>query len=170
LPTRKYSNTLLKDLHVLVAIRLSPVYKDPKNTLLHELVEQLDHYIHFAVNSYTSAPLSEDESYAEHCRQLANLQRIALTNFKEKLTVLALSNYASIDNPDGLLELLSPLDDEELVGLCQLLNLRTSYPNSTHISIDRQFLIQVLLETFKKRETFVEKARNLSIYPTEVTL
>jgi intron-binding protein aquarius len=170
LPTRKYTNVLLQDLHVLVATRLSPLYKDPKNTLLHELVEQLDHYIHFAVNSYTSAPLSEDDIHAEHCHELANLQRIALTHFKEKLSVLALSNYASIDKPAELIELLTTLDDEELVRLCQLLNLRTSYPDSTHISIDRDFLLQVLLETFQKRETFVEKAQKLSVYPTETSL
>ena len=131
LPTRKYTNALIIDLHVLVAIRLSPLYKDTKNQLFRDLVGQLDHYVHFAVNSYTSAPMSDDEMHEQHCRDLAKLQRIAIQHFKDKLTVLALSNYASIDNREDLIESLTDLTDEEINQLCDLLHLRTSYPEGT---------------------------------------
>jgi intron-binding protein aquarius len=168
LPTRKYTNALIIDLHVLVAIRLSPLYKDTKNQLFRDLVGQLDHYVHFAVNSYTSAPMSDDEMHEQHCRDLAKLQRIAIQHFKEKLTVLALSNYASIDNREDLIESLTDLTDEEISQLCDLLHLRTSYPEGSKLPIDKSFLIEVLVETFQRRQSFIEEARNLTIYPNEV--
>ena len=168
LPTRKYTNALILDLQVLVAVRLSSLYQDTKNSLFRDLVDQLEHYLYFAVNSYTSEPLSDNDIHERHCHELARLQRIALQHFKEKLTVLALSNYASIDKRTELVELLSGLDDEEVIQLCDLLHLRTSYPEGTNITVDRPFLIEVLVETFRRRQSFVEEARNLSIYPTEV--
>lgn len=98
------------------------------------------------------------------------LQRIALKNFKEKLTILALSNYGSIDKREELEGHLQALSDSELIELCQLLELRTSYPNSTSIVANRQFLTEVLLSMFEKRKTFQETARELSILPTESAL
>ena len=169
LPTRKYTNALITDLHVLVAIRLSPLYKDPKNQLFRDLVDQLDHYVHFAVNSYTSAPLSENEMHEIHCAELANLQRIAFQYFKEKLTVFALSNFASIDKRMELEEAFAELTNDELVQLCQHLNLRTTYPEGTTVDVDRTFLKEVLVETYQRRESFTEKARKLNIYPNDVS-
>ena len=168
LPTRKYTNTLITDLHVLVAIRQSVFFKDPKNQLFRDLVNQLDHFVHFAVNSYTSAPLSENEMHEVHCLELANLQRIVMQHFKEKLTVLALSNYASIDKRGELVESFNALDDEEVSQLCEHLHLRTTYPEGTAIVVDRTFLIEVLVDTFQRRESFTEKARKLNIYPNDV--
>jgi intron-binding protein aquarius len=168
LPTRKYTNALIIDLHVLVAVRLSPLYKDTKNQLFRDLVDQLDHYVHFAVNSYTSAPLSENEMHEIHCSELANLQRVAIQHFKEKLTVLALSNFASIDKRAELVESFAALTDDEIVQLCQHLNLRTTYPEGTTVDVDRTFLTEVLVGTFQRRESFTEKARKLNIYPNDV--
>jgi intron-binding protein aquarius len=170
LPTRKYTNVLIVDLHTLVAVRLSSLYKDVNNTLFRDLVEQLEHYVHFAVNSYTSEALSEDDIHEAHCRELARLQKVALQYFKDKLTVLALSNYASIDKRAELSELLAELDDEEVIRLCDLLRLRTSYPEGTNLTVDKPFLIEVLVERFQRRQSYVEQARNLSIYPTEKSL
>jgi intron-binding protein aquarius len=168
LPTRKYTNALLLDLHTLVAIHLSPLYKDTKNQLFRDLVSQLEHYIYFPVNSYTSAPFSENEMHEIHCRDLATLQRVAMQHFKEKLAVLALSNFASIDKRPELIELLSELTEEEIVQLCDHLHLRTSYPDGTKAIIDRNFLLEVLVETYQKRESFVEQARKLNVYPDDV--
>jgi len=167
--TRKYTNALLLDLHILVAIHLSPMYMNTKNELFRDLVAQLEHYIYFSVNSYTSAPLSENEMHEIHCRELSTLQRVAMQHFKEKLTVLALSNFASIDKRAELIELLSELTEDEMVQLCNYLHLRTSYPQGTKATVDRNFLLEVLVETYQKRESFVEQARKLNIYPNDVS-
>jgi intron-binding protein aquarius len=146
------------------------MYKDPRHQLFRDLVDQLEHYVYFAVNSYTSAPLTNEEIHSYHCSDLAQLQRTALQHFKDKLTVLALSNYGSISERAELVEALSDLTDDEVIQLCNLLHLRTSYPDGTKAAVDRTFLIEVLVETYQGRESFVEEARQLKIYPNDKSL
>ncbi|CAJ2507072.1 Uu.00g082580.m01.CDS01 [Anthostomella pinea] len=170
LPTRRYVNTLLQDLHVLSALRLSPIVNDEDNGLLRDQCALLSHYAYFTIDDQTGVQHSNTEAYDRHCARLAKLQRVALRHFKEKLTVLALSNYGSIDKRNDLENLLDVLTDEELVRLATLLDLRTEYPESVKLVIDRPFIMEVILSTFEKRKTFQEVARDLSILPTEDSL
>ncbi|OTB06804.1 hypothetical protein M426DRAFT_318517 [Hypoxylon sp. CI-4A] len=170
LPTRRYVNTLLQDLHILPALRLSPMFNDEDNGLLRDQFSLLSHYVHFTVDDQTGAQHSRTEAYDRHCAALANLQRVALRHFKEKLTVLALSNYGSIDKRSELENLLEALTDEETKRLAALLELRTGYPESVKVSIDRPFLTEVLLSAYEKRKTFQEISRDTSILPTEDSL
>ncbi|KAK0623626.1 P-loop containing nucleoside triphosphate hydrolase protein [Immersiella caudata] len=170
LPTRKYVNTLLKDLHILPALHLSPLYNDESNGLARDLCALLSHYTYFTVDDQTGVQHSREEAYDRHCADLAKLQRTALKNFKEKLTVLALSNYGAIDRRSELEGLLEPLTDAEVEQLCGFLGLRTAYPESAKLPVDRKFLIEVLLSTFERRKTFQETARDLTVLPDEATL
>jgi intron-binding protein aquarius len=170
LPTRRYVNTLLQDLHILPALTLSPLFNDEGNDLLRELCALFSHYTHFTVDDHSGAQLNRDEAYDRHCAALAKLQRTALRHFKEKLTVLAISNYGSIDRRSDLEGLLQPLTDEELSQLASHLGLRTEYPESAKVPVDRKFFMEVLLSTFERRKTFQEAARDLSILPNEETL
>jgi intron-binding protein aquarius len=170
LPTRRYVNTLLQDLNTLPAIRLSPAFNDEDNGLIRDLYALLKHYTYFTIDDHTGVQHSRTEAYERHCATLASLQRVALKHFKEKLTILALSNYASIDKRSELEGHLETLTDAEVVELCDLLDFRKSYPISTSMFADRKFLIEVLLSEHEKRKTFQETARDLSILPTELTL
>ena len=170
LPTRRYVNTLLQDLNTLSVIRLSPAFSHESNMLLRDLYALLKHYTYFSIDDYTGIQHSRTEAYERHCATLATLQRVALKRFKEKLTILALSNYGSINNRKELEGHLEALTDGEITELCELLNLRTSYPNTTKVVADRSFLTEVLLSAHEKRKTFQEAAQDLSILPTEATL
>lgn len=170
LPTRRYVNTLLQDLHVLPALTLSPLFDDEDSDLLRDLYSMLGHYTHFTVDDQTGVQYSRTEAYDRHCSQLAKLQRISLKYFKDKLTVLALSNYDSIARRTELAGLLEPLSTEELQQLAGFLELRTSYPDSSKLAVDRRFILEVLLSTFEKRETFQETAQKLNVLPDERTL
>ncbi|KAI1823082.1 hypothetical protein F4861DRAFT_352363 [Xylaria intraflava] len=170
LPTRRYVNSLLQDLHILPALRLSPMFNAESNALLRDQYALLSHFVHFSIDDQTGAQHSRTEAYERHCAELGKLQRVSLRYFKEKLTVLALSNYASIDKRSELENLLDTLTDDELSHLLSLLELRTEYPESVNVVIDRRFLMEILLSTFEKRKTFQETARNLSILPTEESL
>ncbi|KAK3313775.1 P-loop containing nucleoside triphosphate hydrolase protein [Apodospora peruviana] len=170
LPTRRYVNTLLKDLHVLPALTLSPMYNDEGHSLLRDLCALLSHYTYFTIDDQTGVQHTRTEAYDRHCADLAKLQRTALKHFKEKLTVLALSNYGSIDKRSELEGLLDPLTDAEIEELSRLLGLRTTYPDSVKLPVNRRFLIEVLLSTFERRETFQETARDLSVLPNEEAL
>ncbi|EAQ88946.1 hypothetical protein CHGG_05565 [Chaetomium globosum CBS 148.51] len=170
LPTRRYVNTLLQDMHVLPALSLSPVFNDEASGLLRELCSLFSHYTRFSVDDHSGAQLNLKEAYDRHCGALAKLQRTALKHFKEKLTLLALSNYGSIDKRAGLEGHLQSLTDEELAQLTGHLGLRTAYPESAKVPVDRKFLMEVLLWTFERQKTFQEAARDLSILPTEEAL
>lgn len=170
LPTRRYVNTLLQDLNTLPAIRLSPAFNDEDNGLLRDLYALLKHYTYFSIDDYTGIQHNQTEAYEHHCATLASLQRVALKYFKDKLTVLALSNYGSIDRRPELEDHLKSLTDAEITGLCEHLDFRTSYPASATIVADRGFLTEVLVSGHEKRKTFQETARDLSVLPTELTL
>ncbi len=146
------------------------MFNDEDNALLRDLHSLLSHYTYFTVDDQTGAQLSQTEAYDRHCASLAALQRIALKHFKDKLTVLALANYASIDQRVELESLLEPLTDAEVLDLSKLLGLRTEYPESSRVPIDRKLLIEVLLVTFERRKTFQDSARELSILPTDQSL
>ena len=170
LPTRRYVNTLLQDLHVLSAMRLSPVFHDEDNTLLRDLHSLLTHYAFFTIDDQTGVQSTEMEAYDRHCTTLRRLQKVSLQHFKDKLTVLGLSNYGAIDKRNDLESLLEPLTDEEILKLASLLDLRTTYPDDIGVSIDRGFLTEVILSTFERRKTFQQVARDMAIVPTEQSL
>ncbi|KAF2432838.1 intron-binding protein aquarius [Tothia fuscella] len=169
LPTRRYVNSLLQDLHLLSAIRLSPVYGDEENGLLRDLHNLLRHYTCFPIDDQTGQQLSLMEYREEHHATLAKLQRVALKNFDDKLKILALSNYASLSQREDLQGLLGVLKDPELIKLCGLLNFRTDYPTSDLVR-DRSFFLEVLTFAHERRPTFQESVRELTIIPTERTL
>ncbi|KAI1854804.1 hypothetical protein JX266_000922 [Neoarthrinium moseri] len=168
LPTRRYVNTLLQDLHLLVAISLSPMYNAEESTLLRRQWFLLRDYTYFNIDDQTGIQLSQSETYERHCNALKKLQQVAFRHFKDKLAVLALSNYGSIEKGTELKSLLEPLQDNEVLDLAVFLDLRTEYPPSSNVTVDRAFLIEAIVTTFERRKTFQQfAAANL---PTEVEL
>ncbi|KAM0520594.1 hypothetical protein ACHAPE_002989 [Trichoderma viride] len=170
LPTRRYVNSLVQDLHLVPLMRLSPLYNDVSSALLRDLHALLSHYTFFAIDDQTGIQLNRSEAFDRHCTLLGKLQRVALKHFKDKLTILALSNYGAVDKREELVSHLEPLSDDELLELVNLLDLRSTYPDSFNVAIDRKFLIEFLLTTFERKKTFQEVAQKLSLVPSEDTL
>ncbi|KAH7354102.1 intron-binding protein aquarius [Plectosphaerella cucumerina] len=170
LPTRRYVNSLLIDLHLTAAMKLSPLLNNEDCGLLQDLRSLLAHYTHFTIDDQTGTQFSQTQAFDKHCATLARLQRVALKHFKDQLTVLALANYGSIDKREDLEPLLEPLSCDQLVELANLLHLRTSYPEHLAVRIDRKLLLEILSTTFERRKTFQEIARDMSLVPTEVSL
>ncbi|KAK2786907.1 hypothetical protein FQN51_003462 [Onygenales sp. PD_10] len=170
LPTRRYFNSILKDLNILSVIRLSKLYNDEPNALFRDFYTLLRHFINFAVDDQSGQHQSPEAVYEVHCGELAHLQRTAIKHFKEKLTILALSNYGSIEQRSELEGHLSALTDEELETLCSHLGFRTSYPKQTNIVPDRQLFLEIILSTFERRRSFQESASELTVLPTETAL
>ena len=170
LPTRRYVNTMLQDLNLLPLIRMSPMFNTQDNNLFRDLFALLRHFVDFPIDDNTGLEHSNTQSYERHCESLARLQRVALRHFKEKLTVLALSNYGAINQRQLLEEFLIQLTDAELEEMCRLLGFRTVYPSSAHIQVKRHLLMEIMLFAHEKRKTFQETVRDLSIQPTETEL
>ena len=170
LPTRRYVHTLLKDLNLLPLLRLSQVYEEPANGLFRDFVALLRHFLEFPIDDQGSTEHTAEANHQRHCKELARLQRTALKHFKEKLTVLALSNYAAIDSRAELTQFFSTLTDPELQKLCELLGFRTSYPKQAAVPPERRLYLEILLSAFERQETFHETVTRLSILPTEKSL
>jgi len=170
LPTRRYVNFLLKDLHVLTAIKLSPLYISSEDGLIQDLHRLLEHFVHFSIDDITGLQLSREDVRQIHNSRLAKLQRIAFRDFKDKLLILALANFGSLGQPGEISGHLADLSDEELVQLCKRLGLRTSYPKSVKFSIDRAFLTDAIIGVHERRRTFQEQAKSMTVLPNENTL
>ncbi|KAL1953544.1 hypothetical protein VTO42DRAFT_2621 [Malbranchea cinnamomea] len=170
LPTRRYVNTLLKDLNILPVIRISKLFNDEQNAPFRDLYFLLRHFIYFPVDDHSGQPRSPEDVYNTYYNELAQLQRVAIKHFKEKLTLLALSNHGALQQRSELESHLSSLNEKEIRELCDRLNFRTNYPDQARVTLDRSFYLELLLSAFEKPPSFQETATDLSILPTEETL
>ncbi|KAF1932760.1 P-loop containing nucleoside triphosphate hydrolase protein [Didymella exigua CBS 183.55] len=170
LPTRRYVNTLLKDLNLLPAVRLSPMYAAEDNGLFRDLYSLLSHFTHFAIEDQSGKQLSRLEYDQQHYDTLAKLQRIAYATFQQKLQLMALANFASLGDRVELDGHLRTLSDDELRELCSLMGLRTDYPGSTSLVRDRAFYMETLVSLVEQRPMFKDTVRDMPVLPTEKML
>lgn len=169
-PTRRYVNTLLKDLNLLVLIKQSPLYHNEDSALFRDFYILLRHYTAFPIDDQTGRQLSKHEASEIHTSRLAQLQRMALKHFPEKLRLLALSNYGSLEKREELSSHMDTLTDAELKDLAAQLDVRLEYPSSPRYAADRNFLREVLLFEHEKRLPFQDTVQNISLLPTEQSL
>lgn len=170
LPTRRYVNTLLQDLNILPVIQFSPMYADEDNGLLRDLVNLLRHYTYFPIEDHSGREYTPLQYNEMHHAALSRLQKAALKNFKDKLTILVLTNFASLDSREELESHLSSLSDDELKELCAHLDIRVEYPEASLVTQDRTFLLELLLSTHEKRPIYQDSLRGLTVLPTENTI
>jgi len=128
----------------------------------------LSQFLQFTIDEQTGQALSTEEIRLEHYEHLAKFQRICLKLYKEKLTILSLSNLATIEKREELQTHLSTLNDVEFINLCQALHVRVEFPAEVTIELSRSFLMEVLLTNYTKRKDIVEIVQDLPILPTEV--
>lgn len=172
LPTRRYVNTLLQDLNLLPAIRLSPLYDEGSDaSLLRDMYGLLVHYTCFPINDHAGKQLSRQEADALHNSRIGRLQKIALRLQPEKLKILILASYGSLGQKDELTSLLEALTDPEIIELCQELSIRTEYPEKSFLVQDRQFWTETLVFYIEHKPSYSDQMRqSLPILPTEQRL
>ncbi|KAK4547631.1 hypothetical protein LTR36_000588 [Oleoguttula mirabilis] len=171
LPTRRYVNTLLQDLNVLSAIKLSPLYQDGDDSaLLRDMHQLLERYSYFPIDDHSGKQLSRHEYDEAHNGRIARLQNAALKLQPERLKILVLANYGSLAQRSELLGHLKALNDVELAELCQQLGLRTAYPEKSQVVQDRAFLDEILASMIEYTPHYTERVRSTPLLPTETTL
>ena len=172
LPTRRYVNTLLQDLNLLPAIRLSPLYDEGSDALLlRDMYELLFHYTYFPIDDHSGKQLSRQEYDEMHNSRIARLQKVALRLQPEKLKILILANFGSLGQRNELVGHLAGLTNAEIVELCQELSIRTQYPEKSLLVQDRQFWIETLVFYIERKPLPTDQLRqNLPILPTEQRL
>ncbi|EXJ71166.1 uncharacterized protein A1O5_06160 [Cladophialophora psammophila CBS 110553] len=170
LPTRRYTNPLLKDLNIIPIIRTSKLYEREDAVLLHDLTILLEHFQTFAIDELGGTEGNHDAMRKAHYQALERLQRVALRHLEDKLKVLALSNFGSIDKRSELESHFAALTDSELQELCTQLGLRTSYPPSAGIAATRTIMMETLLTSFSRPRDFREAVSHLAVLPTADSL
>lgn len=172
LPTRRYINTLLQDLNLLPAIRLSPLYDEASDAALpRDMHELLAHYTYFAIDDHSGKQLSRQEYEEAHNSRIARLQNVALQLHPEKLKILVLANYGSLAQREELSGHLTALTDVEIVDLCQELSILTQYPDKSRVVRDRTFYVETLVSYIERKPLYSDDIRNNHpILPTERAL
>ena len=172
LPTRRYVNTLLQDLNLLPAIRLSPLYDEGSDaSLLRDMYDLFVHYTYFPIDDHAGKQLSRKEYDDLHNSRIARLQKVALHVQPDKLKILILANYGSLGQRDELVGHLQALSDAEIVELCEQLGIRTQYPEKSLLIRDRQFWIDALVFSIEHKPLYMDSMRrSLPILPTEQSL
>ena len=172
LPTRRYVNTLLQDLNLLAAIRLSPLYDNGGDVaLLRDMYHLLFHYTYFPIDDHSGKQLSRQEYDEAHNSRIARLQKTALRLHPEKLKILILANYGSLSQRDELVGHLDTLKDIEIVEICQELGIRTRYPEKSLVVQDRPFFLETLVFYIERKPLYTDQIqKHHPILPTERTL
>ena len=170
LPTRRYTNMLIKDLNLLAALRVSPMFADERAVLIRDQSVLLHQFTELAIDDQGGEPLNAKASYDAHCHTLENMQTVALRHFESTLKGLALDNYASLARRSVLEEHLTLLSDAGLQRFCSLLDLRTLYPEAAGITQDRRLYSEIILSAFDVPFNFQKLVSGLLTTPTEKDL
>ncbi|KAF2863704.1 P-loop containing nucleoside triphosphate hydrolase protein [Piedraia hortae CBS 480.64] len=168
LPTRRFFNSLMQDLNLLPAAKLSPMYRDKDAARLRDMFSLLQHYTYFPLDDLTGKQLSRVEYEEVYNAKIARLQLSAYKLQPEKLKLLVTANYGSLGKRDELLGHLQELNDAELVELCSAVDLRTEY-EEFHI-VNRAFLEEVLASFVESRPYCSDVLSKMNVFPTESEL
>ncbi|KAG6500421.1 hypothetical protein ZIOFF_040266 [Zingiber officinale] len=164
LPTRRFLKSIVADSAVVSKCHLSALYAHEKGRLFAQLVDLLQFYECFEIDDHVGTQLSDDDILLAH---YSHLQAFQLLAFKQipKLRDLALCNIGAIQKRSDLKKKLSVLSDEELKDLvCDKLKLVS---RDDLWSNRADFLIEVVISCFEKRQSQREAINTLPLYPNE---
>ncbi|WVZ57136.1 hypothetical protein U9M48_007563 [Paspalum notatum var. saurae] len=164
LPTRRFLRPLVADVAVVAKCHLSALYTHEKGRLFAQLVDLLQFYEGFEINDHSGTQLGDDDVLQAHYSRFQAFQLLA---FKQvpKLRDFALSSIGSLHKRADLTKRLLVLSDVELQDLvCNKLKLISE---KDPCSGRRDFLIEVLVAFFEKRQSQKDAVNALPLYPNE---
>ncbi|XP_043691162.1 RNA helicase aquarius isoform X2 [Telopea speciosissima] len=164
LPTRRYLRAVVADVAVVAKCHLSALYTHEKGRLFAQLVDLLQFYEGFEIDDHVGTQLDDDEVLRTHYSCFQAFQLLAFKKIP-KLRDLALANIGAINKRADLSKKLSVLSPEELKDLlCNKLKL-VSKDDPWAERTD--FLIEVMVSSFEKRQSQKEAINALPLYPNE---
>jgi len=120
LPTRRFFRPLLVDKHFVVRCKMSKVAQKPEARLFNQLLGILRYYENFEIDDNTGTPMTRRQVTDAHYDKLQLLQRVCFQDFQEQpgLRQIAMSNVASLDTREGMLQRITGLPLDVLKSLC----------------------------------------------------
>ena len=163
---RRLFNAILDDNHVLIICKSSNLSRRPEGRLFNQMLDILQFYLRFEIDTITNEELSLQEISIEHYNRIAKLQKIVfkqMPQFKE----FYLSTVSQIDGKTNLLKFFKTLDLEELKKLALVLN----YCNDQSLAnLSRELIEEILVFHLESFISQIEQINQLSLYPTEATI
>lgn len=164
LPTRRFLKPVVADVAVVAKCHLSALYTHEKGRLFAQLVDLLQFYESFEIDDHVGTQLSDDDVLLAHYSRLQAFQLLAFKQIP-KLRDFALCNIGAIHKRADLSKKLSILSADELQDLvCDKLKL-ISDKDSCVKRVD--FLIEVVIYFFEKRQSQKDAINALPLYPNE---
>ena len=102
IPTRRFLNTLLDDMHLLVRCRRSAVFTNQHGKLFSQLVGMIDSCMHFEVHDQTGRALAPQEMMRIQNDRIHKLQTLAFAQYPTILKDLVFSSSGELAKADTL--------------------------------------------------------------------
>ncbi|KAF6725043.1 Intron-binding protein aquarius [Oryzias melastigma] len=167
LPTRRWFNTVLDDSHLVVRCQLSGLLKrETEGHLFCQLLDMLKFYSGFEINDQTGNALTQKEMTTLHYDKITSLQRAAFSHFPE-LNDFAMSNVAAVDTRESLTKHFGHLSPNMLHRVASYLCLLPELPEGQDTTIEKDFLLELLVSRHERRISQIEQLNQMPLYPTE---
>lgn len=177
IPTRGHVRFLLQDQSFIVKCKLTKLFQSEQGTLFKKLVEMLEATQDYALHEESGTVMSDATITLLHYDKMSELQNILFKNFKERYASSLVKTISSIDSKKPLIETFSYLSDQELVLVCQKLNISLpeakDFAEATYFQAGLSYndlVIEILLDYLLKKKQPLEILNNTSHYPNEKTL
>jgi intron-binding protein aquarius len=185
LPTRRFLNTLLDDMHIVTRARRSPLYTASEGRLFKQLTDLLGIAVHYEVDDQSGKALSAQDVLSKQTSKIHKLQHVAFTHLKEALRDLVFSSTGELGKESVLRKHLLPLDFDQLVLLGKEMSIISDADAAHARSLAEAtgcmdtdddngasaaaggYLLDVLIDSLRSPESQLEQLNALSLYPTE---
>ncbi|CAG7823151.1 unnamed protein product [Allacma fusca] len=163
LPTRRYLNVVIDDLHLIVRCQMCPLLDHEDGRLFSQLLERLKFYANFEICNETGDPMSELEVMNVHYKKITSLQEVIFAKFPE-MRDFALSNVNSVDTRAGILKNFQVLSPEKIREIAALLNI---IRDASDESIQKQLILEAMVFKYERRLSQIKQLNSMALYPTE---
>ena len=193
IPTRRFLKILLEDVHFVLICKQSSVLRELNNTLLQQLVEMVDAYMHFEVDDHSGEALTWQQMLERSAARINELQQVAYRDFPDELRDLVFSSVGELSKREHLLRHIQLLESDQLLKLGKALRIvtdtdenitSTSTAGATGTSDvllhgrrwlnlrgdDGAFLRDLLLEHLVPRARQIDALNMMPLYPSEQLL
>lgn len=199
LPTRRFLNTLLDDMHILIRCRRSAIYSHPEYKLFSQLITMVDEFMHFEVHDQTGVAMTAQDIMTNTNTKIHKLQTLAFTNFNKILKDLIFSSAGELSKSEILKKHFQILTTKQLIDIgtrlgrisskdIELFNTTNNIDDDNDDSMAvkksvllspvefledsllRSYVMDVLLDLLSVRKNQLDSLNRLSLYPTEELL
>jgi intron-binding protein aquarius len=163
LPTRRFLNAFLDDIHFVVRLRRAAGWS--AMPLVSRLTNAVDDLTRFEIQDQTGRALTRSDVMAAHWARLHTVQEVAHHFKKDLLRDLIFSSTGELGKEDVLRKHLSLLDPEALFDFAVQCHLLSHRDLAQGASLD--FALSVIVEKLTHRRSQLDALNQSPLYPTE---